>query len=153
MIKKYSLSITLRLLQANAAQPPDTVTWLQHQLSVGVSLRHQAMTEETSDAKLCCLPVFVAASTHASASSLNFTASGRSQIAELYVPRLSLVRLHLKSVCQSGCGRVGLPQMDMSRQHAQDGHVLSCCCMWGEHTCFPLLHSLTHHAKSQMCTN
>ena len=69
---------------------------------MGVSLRHQAMTEETSDGHLCCLPVFVAASTRASASSLNLTASGRSQVAEIYVPRLSLVRLPLKSVSQPG---------------------------------------------------
>lgn len=47
-----------------------------------------------------------AASTRASASTLELTASGQSQIAEIYVPRLSLVRLPLKSVCRSDCGGV-----------------------------------------------
>lgn len=97
--KKHTFCISLCLLQANAAQPPDKVTWLQHQLSVGVSLRRQAMTEETSEGQLCCLPVFVTASTRASATSLTLTASGRSPVAELYVPRLSLVRLPLIKVC------------------------------------------------------
>ena len=80
------------LLQANAAQPAGDVTWLQHLLSMGVGLRSAAMAEEAKTGKLCCLPVFVVASTRASASTLKRPASGNSRVAEIYVPQLSLVR-------------------------------------------------------------
>ncbi len=65
-------------------QPPDAATtkatWLQHLLSNFVGLREEAVNAE---AQLHCMPVVITASTRASASTMQHTASGNSKTKDL----------------------------------------------------------------------
>ncbi len=74
--------------QANAVQPVrldpkgavSEATWLQQQLSNFVRLRTEAVKAQ---AQLQCMPVIITASTRASASTLQNTASGNSKVKDL----------------------------------------------------------------------
>ena len=74
-----------------------------------MSLRSQAV--ETAAGEVSCLPVFVVASTRASASNLNSTASGASLVADMYVPPLSKVHAsELRAVLPAETPGFGAPQ-------------------------------------------
>ncbi len=70
----------------SALSPDERVTWLQRALTAFVQLRYQASTDKSG---LRLMPLAVTASTLASATRLNSTSSGQSQVADLCIRPLT----------------------------------------------------------------